>query len=132
LAALLVVGLKKRQDGPGPVIFLGMLVLCMLLLSPVCHLHYFCLTMPLLMGLLAYTWERDVAGRLGPGWIVLLTVHGVANLLPHFPSMEVVRDLCLAMYAALLICLVGFVALWKSRPQVQPVADTKPVGRMAA
>src|SRR5205085_153177 len=99
-------------------VFLGMLVLCMLMLSPVCHLHYFCLTVPLLTGLLAYTWEGDAAGRLGPGWVVLLAAHVVANVLPHFPSMEVVRDLCLAMYAALLIWLVGFAALWKSRPRV--------------
>ena len=35
------------------VILLGALIFNMLLLSPVCHLHYFCLMIPLVMGLLA-------------------------------------------------------------------------------
>ena len=36
------------------------IVIVMLLLSPMCHLHYFCLTLPLVLGLLQNAWEdRD-------------------------------------------------------------------------
>ena len=40
-------------------IFVGTLLLIMLLLSPVCHTHYFALAVPLLMGLLALSWDRQ-------------------------------------------------------------------------
>src|SRR5262249_7020106 len=41
---------RRRRDGPATVVLLGALLVLMLLLSPVCHLHYFCLWLPLVMG----------------------------------------------------------------------------------
>src|SRR5262249_5163489 len=38
-------------EGPGALLMLGALAEVMLLLSPVCHLHYFCLSAPLVMAL---------------------------------------------------------------------------------
>ena len=54
LLTLLAAGRGRRLDSPlGGVIFLGVLLFDMLVLSPVCHIHYFCLLLPLVLGLLA-------------------------------------------------------------------------------
>src|SRR5262249_15178552 len=43
---LLAARRRARGDRPGTVLLFGLLVLDMLLLCPVCHLHYFCLAIP--------------------------------------------------------------------------------------
>ena len=52
----------------------------MLLLCPVCHLHYFCLAVPLVAGLLAARWERRPAPTLGPGLAVLFLFCAAVNV----------------------------------------------------
>ena len=42
---------------PAQLLVLSALFLLMILISPVCHLHYFCLSIPILMGLIAATWD---------------------------------------------------------------------------
>ncbi|MBV9125193.1 MAG: DUF2029 domain-containing protein, partial [Planctomycetes bacterium] len=121
LGTLLAAGSRRTASGSGTVLFLGMLVLIMLLLSPVCHLHYFCLSVPLVMGLLAAHWEKAQAPHQGKGLALLLAVYAVANVLPHIPGLEVIRDLGLAMYGALLLWLVGMRVLWR---QVRPRSGT--------
>src|SRR5262249_45426018 len=46
-------GWRRRDAGPDATLFLGALLLLMALSSPVCHLHYFCFALPLVMGFLA-------------------------------------------------------------------------------
>jgi heptose I phosphotransferase len=84
----------------------------MLLLSPVTHLHYFCLTFPLAAGLLAHHWQRRRAFAPGVGLLALFAFGTLANLLPHIPAFELVRHLGLAMYAALAVWLAALVTLW--------------------
>jgi hypothetical protein len=115
LAPLLVARRRRGEGGAGAVIFLGALVLNMLLLCPVCHLHYFCLALPLVMGMLALSWEGAPTPGLGVGWVSLLAVNVVANALPLFPGLELLRDAGLAMYAALLLWTAGLV-LWARSP----------------
>jgi hypothetical protein len=110
---VLAAGWRRAQSGVTEVIFLGVLILLMLLLSPVCHLHYFCLSLPLLIGLLAFSWERQPTSYLKCGWWLLLFVYFIANALPQFPGLELLRDIGLAMYAALLLWLVANAVLWK-------------------
>ena len=43
------------------VLGLGALVILMLLSSPVCHIHYFTLAVPLVMGLMVASWEKQRA-----------------------------------------------------------------------
>jgi alpha-1,2-mannosyltransferase len=105
----LLAGRRRREDPPARVIRLGALIVLMLLLSPVCHLHYFCLSLPLAMGLLAAVWEGSRLAK----WSLyaVLAVYCVANTLPHFQSLQLLRDCGLATYAALLLWLVGMVVL---------------------
>jgi hypothetical protein len=106
----------RRQPSREPctaVLLLGALTVLMILLSPVCHLHYFCLAIPLFMGLLAVAWERQADARAGRVLIGLLGLNVILHALPHVPGMEIVRDLGLAMYATLAVWAVGVVVLWR-------------------
>jgi hypothetical protein len=104
---------RRQQDGPAAVITFGALTVIMLLLSPVCHLHYFCLSLPLAMGSLAAVWEgkQGLLGRVATPSV--LVIHGVAHALPHFPALQLLRDCGLATYATLLLWLFGMVILLK-------------------
>jgi hypothetical protein len=83
----------------------------MILLSPVCHMHYFLLALPVVLGLIGRAWERRGFPRLGPGLALLLGINLVANVLPRLPGLQVLRDLGLVTYATLLLWLVAVVAL---------------------
>src|SRR5581483_9197546 len=94
------------------VLLLGALIFNMLLLSPVCHLHYFCLLIPLVMGLLAAWLQASPPGpllRLVPVWC---GIHALTGLLPVIPGCEVVRDIGLATYGAAPLWLTGLALLW--------------------
>jgi hypothetical protein len=104
---------RRRTDAPTSVITLGALVVLMILLSPVCHLHYFCLSLPLLMGLLAVAWEGQKTLSLGKGLLMVLVVQVIGNMLPHFRVFQLLRDDGLAAYAALLLWLAGILVVWK-------------------
>ena len=119
VVTLAAAGWRRPASATATVLSFGVLVLAMLLLSPVCHLHYFCLSLPLVMGLVAAAWERTGTARLGWGLKALLAGNFVANTLPNLPGLELVRDLGLAMYAALGLWLVGCIALWRQRPAGQ-------------
>jgi hypothetical protein len=87
---------------------MGGLVVVMLLLSPVCHLHYFCLSLPLVMGLVLVSWEHT---RWKVSLGILFSVYLIATVLPHLPGLEVLRDVCLAAYANLLLWATALLVL---------------------
>jgi alpha-1,2-mannosyltransferase len=129
----------RRPSGRRELLGLGTLTLIMFLLSPVCHLHYFCLALPLTMGFLAIAWEspaREGAGAIWRSlwlWLVL-GVNTVANTLPHLPGSDLLRDLGLATYGTLLLWLAGVVILCrKSQTDVGggPVGQCVPGGDAA-
>jgi hypothetical protein len=110
-----------------------MLIVLMLLLSPVCHLHYFCLSVPLLMAILATAWERQRTGHVGMGIVGLLAAYALANALPQFPGLEPMRDLGLATGAAVALWLVGGVVLWRrTRLRAVPAVEHAHVSQAAA
>jgi hypothetical protein len=111
LLTLLAAGMRANH-GAALVIFLGALIFTMLFLSPVCHLHYYCLLIPLVMGLLAAAWERPQRGR----WLMpLLVVNFMTGLLPVIPGLEVLRDIGLASFGALALWAAGCIVLWSER-----------------
>ncbi len=122
-------GWRRPQDGPAAVIFFGMLILNMLLLCPVCHLHYFCMSIPLVMGLLAARWESMIDPRLGGGLTILLAVHFVANVLGQVPALQLLRDCGAATYGALVLWTVGLGVL-RRRIHTSPVAAVPPAERL--
>jgi hypothetical protein len=117
-------GRRPAGEGPTTVVLLGALVILMLLLSPVCHLHYFSLSVPLVMGLIAAPGRSHRVGL----WL-LLGANVAANALPRFPGLEVLRDLGLAMYAALALWAAACVVLWRSSPRPAPAATREPADR---
>jgi hypothetical protein len=119
LAALWAAGWRRPQQGPAAAIFFGVLVINMLLLCPVCHLHYFCMAVPLAMALLAGHWERLKDAQVGLGLTVLFALNVLVNIPGHIPGYDLLRDCGLAMYSAVLLWGVGIVYLWKQRRAVQ-------------
>jgi hypothetical protein len=110
---LLVAGWRQARRRMIEAVFLATLVLLMPLLSPICHLHYFCLSLPLVMGILALRWDNQTTLRLPAVWWCLFAIHAIALALPHFQGLTILRDLGVAMYATLLLWLAGSVLLWK-------------------
>lgn len=119
LCALLTLATLRFSCGTAPgdaaasVLALGSLIVIMLATSPVCHLHYFCLSAPLVMGLLASSWETSATHGLSKTLAALLAFNVFCLAIPHFPGMEVPRDIGLAMYASLALWLAGQIALMR-------------------
>jgi hypothetical protein len=101
-------------------LFAGALTLNMILVSPVCHLHYFALAVPAVMALLAPTLWRAYPGW--PLWL-LLAFNFAATLLPSLPGMFAVRDGGLATASGLLLWGVACVAL-RRRPETPAEVGT--------
>jgi hypothetical protein len=107
LATLTAARRRPTDAGPGAVLLIGALAEVMLLVSPVCHTHYFCLSILVVMGLLAGSWERAGQASL-PRWLPwLLGGVLVGNVLPLLPSLEILKDTGLAAYANLTLWLAG-------------------------
>jgi alpha-1,2-mannosyltransferase len=109
----------RRSGGTGAVLLIGSLLVLMLLLSPVCHLHYFSLMVLPITGLLAASWEArqsNTQALMGTSGTLLIVGNILANTLPRLPGLEALRDLGLAMYAALVLWLVCCFMLRKPLP----------------
>jgi hypothetical protein len=105
----------------------------MVLMSPVCHLHYFCLSVLPVLGLVAAAWERQGRARLGLGLFLLLVINVAGNSLPHLPGLELLREVGLAMYPALLVWGMACFELWR-QTRIPPgqVETAVPASGMAA
>jgi hypothetical protein len=115
ISALAVFGWRPRDNGVDVVLFFGLLVLNMLVISPVCHLHYYSLALPLVMALLVDRWQACEGLTLSPWLWAVLVLNLVANLLPQLPNMNLLRDCGAAMYGNLLVWLTGLVLLYQRR-----------------
>jgi hypothetical protein len=88
LLATLVVAYRRLTPAPADqLVFLGCLCVLMMMLTPVSHLHYYAMVLPLVSGL----WLRSLAGR--PGAVsadlrttAVLVVWGVMTALPVLPG----------------------------------------------
>jgi hypothetical protein len=128
---LLAAGWRSAGPGSGEALFLALLTVLMTLVSPVCHLHYFCFSLPLVMAIVAAVWERAGPAWLGPGWMLVLLAHLLAHTLPRLPGQDSLRDLGLAMYGTLLLGLAAGVLLAR-RPQSVQEAPSPPLDVTAA
>jgi Glycosyltransferase family 87 len=138
---LIAGGHRRNDSGLNTVLLFGALVINMLLLSPICHMHYFSLCVIVVMGLMAAAWEKNGTGdtakrRNGDdlsrhfagsprrrfaafGLSFLLAVNFIVYVLPNVPGWLVLRDLGLAMYPVFLLWLVGTLVLWQRRRSEQ-------------
>ena len=122
LLTLAAASRRRREDGTGVALFLGALTLIMLVSSPVCHTHYFMLSLPLVMALLARTWDRAGDARLTRGVWVLLLTQLIGNALPLIPAFWVVKDAGLALYTALGLWAAACLSLWRGGASVPTAA----------
>lgn len=116
LTLLTLLGFRRRRSSTGPavVLFFGALILLMLLTSPLCHTHYYCLAVPVVMGMVALAWEGKEELRLGSGLWALAAIFWIVYIMPNLPGLEWLRDLGLMMYPGLLFWLAATVRLWKA------------------
>jgi hypothetical protein len=121
LITLLAVYRRRTDAGPTAVLFPSALMVVMLLLSPVCHLHYFAFLAPLVMGLIDARWQRRDGERLGLGLVILFSVNVIVNALPNFPIMSLSRDFGLATSGTLLLWLAAIWTIRKHQPQTIPL-----------
>jgi hypothetical protein len=130
---LLAAGWRRPLGRIAPVLFLGALNVNMVLLSPAGHAHYLALLVPLIMGLLATAWENPAAPGLRYAMRGLLVVNLLAGALPLFPGMNVLHDLGLPMYSAILLWLAGVIVL-ANRPSspAEPALDQPLASKAAA
>jgi hypothetical protein len=123
LGALLTLATLLLSRGRKPAHRLALagsaLLLLMVLLSPVCHTHYFVMAVPALMSLLALSWERQGRARLGAGWLWGSLLYALANTLPLLPALVILKDTGLAMYAAVAVWALTAAALVRQRKDQQ-------------
>jgi alpha-1,2-mannosyltransferase len=98
------------------VLFAGLLILNMLMLSPMCHSHYLCLAIPTFTALIRCDWHTRGDYRLSRGLQGLMCVYLVANTVPMLPGMVLLDDGGMAGMAMLLVWLAGLIMLWQTRP----------------
>jgi hypothetical protein len=110
-AALLAAGRRRRGSPIDEELFLGSLVIIMVLSSPVSHLHYFTLTVPLAMGLVMTSRNGAVYPQRKSLW--LLAAFAAASALPLIPGLEALRDLGLASFGALALWCAGTITVWR-------------------
>jgi hypothetical protein len=125
---LLTLWAFRRRAGGLPhglqeALFGGCLIVLMAMLSPVCHTHYFCLTVPLALGLMALGRGDSVY----PHWSIclLLAINAVGNLLPQLQTFTLLRDAGLAMYVTLLLWATACLAAAFARPRSQSLSAEK-------
>jgi hypothetical protein len=119
LTSIVLLAAGWRRDGKplAEMLFLGLLVMLMMFLSPVCHLHYFGWLIPVIMGSLLLHWEHRRNLALSVGWVTLVILNNVVHIGAHMtenPEIRIIfRDLGLSTWVGMAIGVVGVIHLWK-------------------
>ena len=129
LVALTLLGerLWRKDDPIFRNLFLGTLIVIMLPIIPICHPHYFCMVLPLVVTLVAAKWEYDQ--KLPIGWglglvLIFFALSHIFTVLP--PPFYILRNLGLVTYGGMVLWGAGMVAMWKWQPAIAtatPPAD---------
>ena len=114
IITLAAAGPRRDIDGFREITVLSTLMIVMVLASPVGHLHYFVMALPLVAVLLV-SGEPDPAGHFGGRFAWLLGVYLVLNSLPLLPGLEILHDLGMGTYAGLALWFAGITVLRRSR-----------------
>jgi hypothetical protein len=141
-----VAGGRRAEPPRRDILAWGALCVNMLLLVPVCHLPYYCLLVPLILGLVdrlllpahasitAHGWRREPQqGRVLALLSGLFAFNFLARLLVHVPGLHILRDVGLSMLAAVPVWLLALVMLWRSRGAARVSGDvSEPPRKLAA
>jgi hypothetical protein len=121
-AILWAAGWKPDDDPVRCLMFLGSLFLLMTLVTPVSHLHYFSMALPLVMALIAAAMQRRPGSVLpSPLPLCLLLSAGIGYLLPSIPLWEGRREAGLPMFVSLILIGVSMVYVWRQRRRQREV-----------
>ena len=115
MASLAAFGWHSREEPISLILLFGALTANMLLLSPVCHLHYSTFTLPLVMGLFAALWQARPSPSQLFGLTALFVVVATGHVLPLLPALKVTRDFGLAAYMTAALWLVAVAVIWRRR-----------------
>jgi hypothetical protein len=108
---LLAGGWPRTHNPQREGLTLGALIIVMILASPVCHLHYFCLTLPLVLAMQATVLKPENTGRRLYIFYGLMWTNILCTALPIFPGFDALRDHGLATFGTLLIWASSLVVL---------------------
>jgi hypothetical protein len=132
LLTLAAAGWRRPVRGPAACLLVGALSFLMMALSPVCHTHYFALSLPLVMGLLAADRERRGTAVPGVATLTLLALNLAGNVLPLLPPFEVLKDTGVALYAGLLLWAGACLAIRRQAVVAPPESSSLPARPAAA
>ena len=104
-------------------------MLMMILASPICHSHYFVLSVPIVMGILA-SFPTSHGAWVDPRLRLLLWVNLIANAVPLMDGMEPLRNFGLITLTALALWLTACMLLW--RRSAETIAVPSEGSRLAA
>ncbi|MGH7243106.1 MAG: glycosyltransferase family 87 protein [Phycisphaerales bacterium] len=113
---------RVRHTGWEALFTIGMLTCVSLAISPVCHMHYFVLAMPLAAALWGIWAERSPTGLATPTMILFAAIYFAMNLVPRFndggsPWISDLRVFGIAQFANIALWAAGvFTALRCFRP----------------
>jgi hypothetical protein len=124
LLTLAAAGWRRTDRGADACLFVGALSFLMMALSPVCHTHYFALSLPLVIGLLAADRARRGTAVPAAATVVLLVLNVAGNLLPLLPPLEILKDTGAALYAGLILWLAACVTLRRQSRSAVVTATT--------
>jgi hypothetical protein len=126
LSILLASGWRRDDDPVRGLLLLGALLLTMTLVTPVSHLHYFSLALPLVMGLYALGLSARPGHVLpGPALTTVLIIAALGYALPSIPVWEGRREAGLPMIASLMLLVVAMGVLWAQRRGRQSVSTSE-------
>lgn len=118
LLTLAAAGFWSSWDPRAEILFFNLLVVNMLVLCPGGHAHYLLVLAPLILVLLAMSWELGVALNWERALARLLAYNFVFAAVPFmFEWGNVFKNLGLPMYGALGLWFVGAMFLWRLRHQ---------------
>ena len=127
LIVCLAAGWRRSTDPRAEALFLGLLMVLMMFLSPVCHLPYFAWFIPVVMMLLIVKWEHRTNLSLGVGWLMLIGVNVLVQALAHsndYAYLYLFRDLGASTYVGLVFAGIALVRLRQLVTKVLPVDST--------
>jgi hypothetical protein len=123
LVTLWIAGFRRTSNPVSEVLILGAMIVVMLFISPVCHLHYFCLTFPIALALVAES-QRQNGGKIGLLLKGLFALTFVFALLPSIPGLEPLRDFGVSALGGLILWASALIVAKRVRDEKRDAKAT--------
>ncbi len=119
----LILARRRQNDGLATLLLIGNMTMIMVLASPINHHHYFCLAIPLWLGIVAVEMQRTNSTGFGRGMIALIAIQTIASILPKLPGLEKLRDAGVTMQGGAMLCIWGAVTLRQLGRSEKPIVE---------